>query len=211
MIHPSRILLTAAFSLLSVLSTHAAATRIMAPTIITLPGSYVLANDITTTSGGAVIEIQTSDVTLNLNGHTINASQGFGIIIDSNNINNNRAPVVNAHVSNGQIVVAGYGVIIYGSSCLVNGLNITVGASGIPIQIEYGNFNRVHGCVLSVAAGQTAREAFGLFLTSNNTIQNNTLTGIYVDTVQEDDQAGTSATVVGNNTFSGNAFANPTQ
>jgi hypothetical protein len=181
----------------------------VAPKIITVPGSYVLANDITVTSGGAVIEIQASNVTLNLNGQTINDSQGVGIIIEANDVNN--APVVNAYVSNRQIVVAGYGVIIYGSSCLVNGVNITVGASGIPIVIEHGNFNRVHSCVLSAATGQTARAAFSLFLTSHNTIQNNTLTGIYVDTIQEDDQAGTFATVVGDNTFSGNEFANPTQ
>jgi hypothetical protein len=114
-------------------------------------------------------------------------------------------------VSNGQIVAAGYGVIIYGSSCLVDGLNVTIGQSGTPIEIEHGNFNRVHNCVLSAATGQTARAAFTLFLTSHNTIQNNTLAGIYDDTIQEDDQAGTFATVVGDNTFIGNQFASPTQ
>jgi hypothetical protein len=210
MIHPTRILLTAAFSLLSVLSAQAAPTRITAPKIITVPGSYVLANDITGTSGIAAIEIQASDVTLNLNGHTINAS-GHGIIIDSNDINNNNAPVANAHVSNGRIVAVADGVIIYASSCLVNGLSITVGATAIPIVIEHGNFNRVNNCVLSTATGQTGRAAFSLFLTSHNTIQNNTLTGVYVDTIEEDDQAGASVTVAGDNTFSGNQFANPTQ
>jgi hypothetical protein len=209
------ILRTAALGLilsaLTVHTTQAAPTRITAPQIITAPGSYLLANDITSTGEGAAIEIQTSDVMLNLNGHTINASQGAGILIDEHDVNNNNAPVVNAHVSNGQLVVAGYGVIIYASSCSVNGLNITVGPSGIPIQIEYGNSNRVRGCVLSAAKGQTGRAAFSLFLSSNNTIQNNTLAGIYVDTVQEDDQTGSSATVVGNNTFSGNEFALPTE
>jgi hypothetical protein len=210
---PTRILLTATFSLLSVLTAQAAPTRVTAPQIITLPGSYILANDITRPSGSAIItiEIQASDVTLNLNGHTVNANQGDGIVIDSNDINNNRSPLVNVHVSNGQIVGAGYGVTIYGSSCLINGLNITVGASGIPIEIEHGNSNRVHSCVLSSATGQTGRAAFSLFLTSNNTIQNNTLTGVYVDTIEEDDQAGISATAAGDNTFSGNEFANPTQ
>jgi hypothetical protein len=34
--------------------------------------------------------------------------------------------------------------------------------------------------------------------------------GIYVDTIEEDDQAGTFLTVIGDNTFSENEFANPT-
>lgn len=197
------LLLTAALGLtISALTSYAAPpTRIMAPQIITVPGSYVLANDIAGTSGIAVIEIQASDVTLNLNGHTITA-QGSAITIDEF--------VVNAHVSNGLIVAGAQGVLNFGSSCLVNGLNIEVSASATPIVIEHGNFNRVHSCVLSAATGQTARAAFSLFLTSHNTIQNNTLVGIFVDTIQEDDQAGASATVIGDNTFSGNQFANPT-
>ena len=83
-------------------------TRITTPKIITDPGSYVLANDIIGTTAGNVIEIQASDVTLNLNGHTITASQGSGIFIDQfvgNNTGN--ATLVNAHVSNGKIVAAG--------------------------------------------------------------------------------------------------------
>jgi hypothetical protein len=75
---------------------QAAPTRIMAPQIITVPGSYILANDITGTGGGAVIEIQASDVTLNLNGHTITSSQGIGIIIDQFVATGN-ATLVNAH------------------------------------------------------------------------------------------------------------------
>jgi hypothetical protein len=112
---PTRILLTAAFSLLSVLAAQAAPTRITARQNITLPGSYILANDITRSSGSAIItiEIQASDVTLNLNGHTINASGGEGILIDSNDINNNGSPVINVHVSNGQIVGASAAYHLY--------------------------------------------------------------------------------------------------
>jgi hypothetical protein len=33
--------------------------------------------------------------------------------------------------------------------------------------------------------------------------------GIYVDTIEEDDQAGTFLTLIGDNTFSENEFANP--
>jgi hypothetical protein len=64
--------------------------------------------------------------------------------------------------------------------------------------------------MLSVPTGQTGRAAFNLFLASHNTIPNNTLAGIYVDTIQEDDQAETFLTVVGDNTFTGNQFAGPT-
>jgi hypothetical protein len=52
---------------------------------------------------------------------------------------------------------------------------------------------------------------FSLFLTSHNTIQNNTLTGTFGNTIEEQDQGGPSFIVVGDNTFSGNQFANPTQ
>lgn len=215
MILLTRVILTAVFGLiiseLTVDTTEAAPTQITAPQIITVPGSYLLANDITGTSGRAVIEIQASGVTLDLNGQTINASKGEGILIDEIDTTNNHAPVVNVHVSNGRIVAAAYGVKVYGSSCLLTGLNITVGASGIPIEIEHGAFNRVHSCVLSATTGQMGRAAFGLFWTSHNTIQNNTFAGIYMDTIWEDDQAGTALTVVGDNTFSGNEFARPTQ
>ena len=179
-------LLTAALGLImSALSLQAAPpTRIMAPKIITVPGSYVLANDITGTSTGATIEIQASDVTLNLNGHTITSSQVNGIIIDQFVGNHSgNATLVNAHVSNGRIVAAGLGIGIFGSYCLVNGLNITMSQSGISIEIEHGDFNRVQSCVLTVTTGQTGRAAFGLFWASHNTIQNNTLTGNFVDTI----------------------------
>jgi hypothetical protein len=205
------ILLMAALSLImSALSAQAAPTRITASQVITVPGSYILANDIIGTTAGIVIEIQASDVTLNLNGHTITATLATGISIDQFvGDNTGNATLVNAHVSNGQIVAAGVGIQISGSSCLVNGLNIT--SQFIPVEIEHGNFNRVHSCVLSAATGQTGRAAFSLFLTSHNTIQNNTLAGVYTDTIEEDDQAGIDFTAVGDNTFSGNEFANPTQ
>ncbi len=190
----------------SIGSLQAAPTRITAPQIITVPGSYVLANDLTGTSGGATIEIQASDVTLNLNGHAITATQGDGIIIDQ--FDTGGLTLVNVRVSNGRIVAGGYGVIIDGSSCLITGLNITVGQSGYGFSIEHGQFNRVHSCILTGQQG--ANTAIGLFLASHNTIQNNTLAGVYSFTIDEQDQAGSTFTVVGDNTFSGNQFASPT-
>jgi hypothetical protein len=49
------------------------------------------------------------------------------------------------------------------------------------------------------------------FVASNNLFQNCTLEGTFTDTILEDDQAGSLATVVGNNTWTGIQFANPTQ
>jgi hypothetical protein len=196
-------------------------TKITAPEVITASGNYVLANDIVGTIGSGpeatiAIFIQASDVTLNLNGHTINAGQqalGIGIAQFVGNDTNNPT-LTNVRVSNGKIIAAS-GITIGGSDCLVSGLNITIGTSGIGVNLSHGNFNRVHDCVLNAPngspLGNQARAAFELSLASHNTIQNCILIGIYVDTIEEDDQAGTFATVIGDNTFSGIQFANPTQ
>jgi hypothetical protein len=115
------------------------------------------------------------------------------------------SPVINARVSNGRIVAAGSGVAISGSECLITGLNITTNFIGF--NIDHGQFNRVQNCVLT---GQQARTPFSLFLTSHNTIQNCTLAGTFLDTIEEQDQAGAAYTVIGNNTFSGIQWASPT-
>lgn len=183
-------------------------TKITSAQVITVTGSYVLANDIT-----GAIEIQASDVTLNLNGHTITALAS-GIVIDQFDIGG--LTLVNVRVSNGRIIAApagGIGVQLAGSSCLITGLNITVGQGtgfvGEGFLIEHGQFNRIHSCVIT---GQQAALAFDLFLTSHNVIQNNTLVGTFVDTIEEQDQVvgANTVTVAGDNTFNGNQFASPT-
>jgi hypothetical protein len=175
-------------------------TRITTSQSITVPGNYVLANDITSATIG--IHIQASNVILNLNGHTITAVDGIWI----DQFDTIGSPLVNARVSNGRIVTTGYAITITGSDCLVTGLNLTVGQSEFGFNIEHGQYNHVHDCVLT---GQHARTPFSLFLTSNNVIQNCTLVGTFLDTIEEQDQAGT-ITVVGNNTFSGLQWAKPT-
>ena len=178
-------------------------TRIMSAQVITKSGSYVLANDIT-----GNIDIQASDVSVNLDRHTVTGR----IIIEGHIGNNTGNPsLLNAHVYNGQIVSSKVGVVISGSSCLVNDLNITVGQSGTPIWIEHGSYNRVQGCVLSVPTGKTGRSVFNLFLTRQNTVLNNTISGIYYHTILKDNQAFPYGTNVGDNTFADNEFANPTQ
>ena len=179
-------------------------TRIMSAQVITTSGSYVLANDIT-----GNIDIQASDVSVNLDRHTVTGS----IMIAGHIGNKTGNPsLLNAHVYNGKIVSGNVGVGISGSSCLVNDLNISVGQSGTPIWIEHGGYNRVQGCVLSVPTGQTGRSVFNLFLTSHNTVLNNTISGIYYETILKDNQAWNYGTMVGdNNMFTDNEFANPTQ
>jgi PKD repeat protein len=119
-----------------------------------------------------------------------------------------------ARVSNGRIVSPGNGVNVDGSDCVVSGLNITIGGGGIGFNIEHGQYNRIQNCVVNAPndqpLGNEGCAAFWLFLASYNTIQNCVLTGVFVDTIIEDDQAGTFVTVVGDNTFTGIRFANPT-
>jgi hypothetical protein len=149
MIRPNRVILTAALSLImSALTVHttqaqavrtqtAPLARITTSEDITVPGNYILANDVAGT-GGAGIEIDASNVKLNLNGHTVSGGDGIGIEGE------------NVHVYNGRVVGSNVGVLIIGSYCLVHDLNIT--ASGFPVFIEFGNSNRVRNCVLSAVA-----------------------------------------------------------
>lgn len=184
-------------------------TQITSPQVITVPGHYILANDITSASGGYAIEIQASNVNLDLNGHTINASlnNGVGITFSPGTA----TPVDNVRITNGAIVAAGEGITMYGSYCMVSGLTITT--SFIGIEILQGQFNHVADCVIIGPSlfPQHARAALMTTLASNNAFQNCTLEGVFIDSIQEDDQAGSFATVVGNNTWTGIQFANPTQ
>jgi len=93
---------------------------------------------------------------------------------------------------------------------LLIGLNITVGSNSWAIEIDHGNYNSVRNCMLSGPTGQSNSGAFKLFLTSHNTMQNNTLAGTGNWTILEQDQVF-SATVAGDNTFSSNHFSNATQ
>ena len=176
------------------------------------PGPLHSGNDITSASGGYAIEIQASDVNLDLNGHTINATLNNGVGITF--FPGTATPVNNVRVTNGAIVAAGEGIKMYGSYCMVSGLTITT--SFIGIAILQGQFNHVANCVLigvSTTPGplQHARTALMTTLASNNAFQNCTLEGIFTDTIVEDDQAGSFATVVGNNTWTDIQFAQPTQ
>jgi hypothetical protein len=130
MIHPTRILVTAAFSLLSVLTAHAANIKIFAlPFNITAPGTYVLAASLTSPvtpdqSGAINISIPSNGaVILDLNGFTITGNSGIsrGIMISNNAPSANTYPVT---IRNGTITNFGYCVEALGFSSPIS--NITV-------------------------------------------------------------------------------------
>jgi hypothetical protein len=184
-------------------------TPITSPQVITVPGYYILANDITSSSGFFAIVIQTSDVRLNLNGHTI-TSQSGGIEIAQ--FDTTGATVTDVRVTNGTIVASQLGIAISGSDCTVTRLNITVGQGGNATDITNGQFNHVADCVL--IGGQPeqliiASTAFFLLLASDNTIEDCTLEGAFFDTIVKQDVEVRALIVFGNNTFRGNRFANP--
>jgi hypothetical protein len=68
--------------MLSAALAHGGSIPITTPTVITTSGSYLLANDITSTNGGFAIDIQANDVKLDLGGHTVTATIGSGILLD---------------------------------------------------------------------------------------------------------------------------------
>jgi hypothetical protein len=181
--------------------------RITSGQTITVPGNYILINDYTSPNGGGLaFRISASNVTLNLGGHTVTSDQGINI----DQFDTGGLPLTNARVYNGRIVNGGGAAVsIHGSDCLVYGLNIKTTAvtgcsCGTGIEIQYGQYNHVHDCVLT---GQEAEWAFHLFFdASHNTIQNCTLAGFFLFTIDEQDQAG----AVGDNNFIGVQWANPT-
>jgi hypothetical protein len=184
-------------------------TPITSSQVITVPGHYVLANDITFSSIGFAIDIRTSDVNLNLNGHTI-TSQSGGIGIAQ--FDTTGATVTDVRVTNGTIVAGNLGIVISGSYCMASRLNITAGQDGNAVNIENGQFNRVADCVLiggqpEPNPGDVASTAFLLLLASNKTIEDCTLEGAFFNTIIEQDVEVRAFIAVGNNTFRGNHFA----
>jgi hypothetical protein len=203
-----RLIFALAVGLLTVSALAVPPTQITSPTIITVPGSYILANDITLQPGQTAIDIQVSDVTINLNEHTINAPSGSAGIIINRPFN---VVVTNVHISNGTINAGGIALAVLGSYCLINNLKITAGVDGIAI--EGGDYNRIHNCVITCTGQQETLEvAVGLILASHNIIQNNTISGTATAFSEIDHNVSPfgSETVVGDNTISDNQFVNPT-
>jgi hypothetical protein len=127
MTNPTRMILTVAFSLLSVLTARAANIRISSlPFTITAPGTYVLTSNLSATTAGygAAISIAGNipgPVILNLNGFTI--SGGYeAIIINGSSTVPNQYPVT---VKNGTITNFVQGIIASGNYIDLNGLTFS--------------------------------------------------------------------------------------
>lgn len=224
MLRKQLLILLTALASLTIATAYAAPVTLItsAPYAITAPGKYALANDISYPYGA--IRISASDVTLDLGGHTI--TSGGGISISSPD----GTPLTNVRVSNGAIVPSNVVStntlpvsIAKGSYCTLSGLTITVPSiltTGYPygIYISGGGFNRITNCVLigispTATIPQTAGTAIQAAQTSNNIFQNIVFKGTFTHTYVEDDQAqyNLPVTALGNNTWAGNSFANPTQ
>ncbi|MDZ4098381.1 MAG: hypothetical protein U1E13_06720, partial [Methylophilaceae bacterium] len=94
------------------------ATPITASQIITAPGSYCLANDI-----GGNLWIETPNVTLDLNGHTITGGVN-GVVIG--------CAAHDCTVRNGRISSAGYaGIIVRADNCTLTTLDLTDNYIGV--------------------------------------------------------------------------------
>jgi hypothetical protein len=160
-----RALALATAGLCLILSAHAGTppTKIFKAITITVPGSYMLANDI---SGTLAIYVESSNVDINLNKHTVN-----GAISISTYEPDFTTPVLKVRVYNWTI--NGSILFIGGSYCLINNLTITADYTqgqntGIIIEGEYpkygstatvgGSYNRAENCsiaISSMAVGQS--------------------------------------------------------
>ncbi|MFN0149660.1 MAG: NosD domain-containing protein [bacterium] len=103
--------------------TRGVATPISAPTVITTPGEYLVANDFSVSAEtGDGIVIQADDVMLDLGGHVISGpgnKLGRAIVVDGAN---------RARVSNGTVATFGIGVALQSAEhCIVRGINIEGG------------------------------------------------------------------------------------
>ncbi len=83
---------------------------ISAPAVITQPGNYYVTRDFSI-SVGYGIDIQTGDVTLDLNGHTLTHAQtaGGNFVISAS-----AAALTAVHITNGTVVGGYYGVSVIG-------------------------------------------------------------------------------------------------
>jgi hypothetical protein len=203
MIHPSRILLMAAFSLLSALSAHAANTQLATtqaakststpisylPFNITAPGTYVLTRDLisSATRGdayNAAINISTAisgAVVVDLKGFTVTGpgSNSFGVTIGPN-----QSAVANTYpitIRNGTINNVEIGVIVLGingSKITINNIVFNIMSTGNAVGYGVNFFNVsnsiVSNCTINGATyGLADYTSLGGNLYSNITFGNN--------------------------------------
>jgi hypothetical protein len=181
MMHPTRILLTAAFSLLSVLSAQAANIKISAlPFTITAPGTYVVTGNLSMNNGGPgdsairITNVTGGAVVLDLKGYTLNgaASQGFGVRVDGISV---PIPIT---IRNG--VIEDFYINLYAertSYITVN--NILFDASSVCVNFVSVNSSSVNNCTFQNTYGYDA--ASGIwddFSNGGNSYNNDSFIGM---------------------------------
>ncbi len=143
--------------------------------VIQHPGSYFLSEDFTAGSGIA-IEIRSSDVTLDLRGHTLNGrggKRGVGVAVSS---------ASNVSVLNGKIQNFGIGVQVTGSTNVrVSGLQVDgEDLGGAPPEVEIG-IMLVDSRGVWVRDNLISETFLGIFVrgaSGANRIENNLIAGL---------------------------------
>ncbi len=159
-----RIKLLLAIFILALIST-ANAEEITSCQIIDSPGYYVLANDIINSSETYCIQIASSDVIFDGNGHLIDGvGSGYGIYVYGSTFN----PYTNITVKNVTVTDWNYGIYFYGVS---NGsiIGSTAVSNGLGISIYSSNNITIAGN----SANQNRGDGIRVYSSNNNTIANN--------------------------------------
>lgn len=108
--------------------------QLRTPAVISDPGTYVMTRDVTTRSGAALM-ITASNVTLDLNGFTLQGpgqQVGNGIVISG---------ATSVRVTNGIIADFGFGVMVANSNN-VTLRDLSIRAAGCPRRPELGQSHR---------------------------------------------------------------------
>jgi nitrous oxidase accessory protein NosD len=131
---------------------------ILGPTVITHAGSYVLVRNISMSGSGTAIRIAASNVTLDLNGHTLTgsgATQGTGVSVTG---------VSGVRIHSGIVSRFGTGIEVSGSSNVtVEGLQISGTDAGGPAPGEVGILLR-NSRAVALQKNRIARVFLGIFV-----------------------------------------------
>jgi hypothetical protein len=134
--------------------------------VISQPGSYILTGNVTMTSALSCIQITSSDVTLELNGHTI---VGFGLGGSDIGIDATAADRIN--IRNGTVRGFGGGGIVVGNFSQLHDLNIrSCGGNGITASFdaEVARVKSVDNDQWGIQTNQRALIADSNFVGNNN-------------------------------------------
>ena len=228
---PSRLffaLLAAACLLLLILPAAAASIPVNGTVVITEPGTYVLQADMTGSGALICIDIQSSDVIFDGNGHTIsdvNMGNSTGIQVSNADLSVSNVTIKNVRLSNFYIgielqkaqnstiqgvTMTGNKLGIYLNSSSANTVSdntITVSPIGIYL-VGASSGNTVSGNTVS-GNRESDQDGFGIVLVSvsedqvdDNTVNDNTVTGNFYGIFL----VSASGNTVSDNTLTGNLY-----